>query len=233
MEINLTTIITYTLGFLSQVLFFGRTIIQWFQSEKAGKVLSPILFWQLSLIASIFLLTYGILRKDFVIILGQVFTYFIYIRNLYLKGAWQKFGLTFKIFALVLPFVCFGWMVSSGNYSLKAIYTNEEIARWLLYFGIASQIIFPFRFIYQWIVAEKSKESTLPPGFWYISLVGGSMTVFYAILRRDPVLFIGNFGGLVMYTRNLFLHYTGKGLFDLLPFDLGVVMKRLKRKSDA
>lgn len=231
MEFKLQTLLIFALGLIAQLLFFARTIVQWLKSEKAGKVLSPVLFWQISLVASIIMLVYGILRKDFAIILGQFITFFIYIRNLQLQGAWKKIPGYFKAIAIAMPFICMLWMILSGNYSLHHILNNEEIAHWLLIFGIVAQLVFTFRFIYQWIVAEKNKNSSLPLGFWYISIFGASMTVSYAILRLDPVLLLGNLGGLVMYSRNLILHFTGKGLFDLLPFDVGVIKKYISKKD--
>ncbi|MCF8360640.1 MAG: lipid-A-disaccharide synthase N-terminal domain-containing protein [Prolixibacteraceae bacterium] len=224
----------FALGFLSQVLFFARTIVQWFKSEKAGKILSPVLFWQISLMASIMMLIYGILREDPAIILGQFIVYFIYIRNLQLQKAWKKIPAYFRIISLVLPLTCLLWIFISGENGFGEILKNNDIAPWLLIFGIGAQLIFTFRFIYQWIVSEKKKISELPPGFWFISLTGSLMIFTYAIFRKDPVLFLGHLGSMAMYIRNLMLHYTGKGLFDLLPFDLGVVTKwspRRKKKS--
>lgn len=233
MELSIKTLFIFALGFFSQVLFFARTIVQWIKSEKAGKILSPVLFWQISLIASIIMLIYGILRKDFAIILGQLITYFIYIRNLQLQHAWKKIPFYFRIFSLSMPFVCLGWTAFSGNYSMQHFFKNEEIATWLFVFGIAAQIIFTFRFVYQWLVSERKKLSALPPGFWYISLTGSLLIFTYALFRHDPVLLLGHMGGMLMYLRNLMLHYTGRGLFDLLPFDLGVVQKKftVKKKS--
>ncbi|MFA9392180.1 MAG: lipid-A-disaccharide synthase N-terminal domain-containing protein [Prolixibacteraceae bacterium] len=231
MDSKLADVLIFVVGFASQILFFARTIVQWFKSEQAGKVLSPLLFWQISLIASILMLIYGILRKDFAIILGQFITFFIYIRNLQLQGEWKKIPGYFRISVTLMPFICLTWIILSGNYNLHSILNNEDIAHWLLIFGITAQIVFTFRFIYQWLLAEKTKESALPLGFWYISIIGSSMTIVYAILRRDPVLLLGNLGGLVMYVRNLILHFTGKGLFDLLPFDVGVVKKYFGKKN--
>lgn len=230
MNIKLAGLLIFSLGFVAQLLFFARTIVQWFKSEKAGHVLSPVLFWQISLVASILMLIYGILRKDFAIILGQFITFFIYIRNLQLQNEWKKIPGYFRIIISIMPIVCMAWMILSGNYSLNSILNNENIARWLLIFGIVAQVTFTFRFVYQWMVAEKNKESSLPVGFWYFSVIGAVMTIFYAIMRRDPVLIMGNLGGLVMYLRNLFLNYTQKGIFDLLPFDIGVVKKYMQRK---
>ena len=48
----------FYIGFTAQVLFSARMIVQWIKSETAGRVLSPVLFWQLSL-AGAMLLTRG------------------------------------------------------------------------------------------------------------------------------------------------------------------------------
>ena len=71
-------------GFVGQGLFASRFIIQWIYSEKKGKSHIPIIFWYLSIFGGIGLLTYAIFRKDPVIIVGQTFGIFIYVRNLFL-----------------------------------------------------------------------------------------------------------------------------------------------------
>jgi lipid-A-disaccharide synthase-like uncharacterized protein len=68
----------YIIGFSAQILFSARLLVQWIQSEKVKKVLTPELFWELSLMASFLLFIYGWLRDDFAIMLGQSITYFIY-----------------------------------------------------------------------------------------------------------------------------------------------------------
>ncbi len=77
-------IIFLIIGFLGQGLFASRFIIQWLASEKKGRSYMPIAFWYLSIFGGIGLLIYAISRKDPVIITGQAFGIFIYIRNLYL-----------------------------------------------------------------------------------------------------------------------------------------------------
>lgn len=67
------------------------------------------------------------------------------------------------------------------------------------------QIIFTFRFIYQWWYSRKRGESLLPAGFWIISLAGSLIIVSYGIVRKDPVLILGQSVGFISYTRNLFL----------------------------
>ena len=77
-------IIFLIIGFVGQGLFASRFIVQWIYSEKKGESSIPIVFWYLSIFGGIGLLTYAIFRKDPVIILGQLFGIFIYLRNLIL-----------------------------------------------------------------------------------------------------------------------------------------------------
>ena len=72
------------IGFLGQGLFASRFVFQWIYSEKKGVSSIPIIFWYLSIIGGIGLLTYAIFRKDPVIITGQLFGILIYTRNLIL-----------------------------------------------------------------------------------------------------------------------------------------------------
>ena len=83
-NLNNLELIFLIIGFLGQGLFASRFIIQWIYSEKKGESSIPIVFWYLSIFGGIGLLIYAIFRKDPVIILGQSFGIFIYLRNLYL-----------------------------------------------------------------------------------------------------------------------------------------------------
>ena len=85
------------------------------------------------------------------------------------------------------------------------LFRNEAIPPSLLWLGIISQLVFTFRFIYQWLYSEYKKTSTLPLGFWLLSLVGSLLILVYAIKRQDPVLFIGHLLGSAIYIRNLIL----------------------------
>tara|TARA_X000000368_G_C22900878_1_gene654062 strand:- start:644 stop:934 length:291 start_codon:yes stop_codon:yes gene_type:complete len=79
-----TEIIFLIIGFTGQALFASRFIFQWLYSERLGRSAIPIIFWYLSIFGGIGLLIYAIFRKDPVIILGQSFGIFIYLRNLIL-----------------------------------------------------------------------------------------------------------------------------------------------------
>lgn len=217
MKLSYTDLIIFSIGFTAQLLFFTRSFIQWIKTEKARKIISPVIFWQLSLIASIIMMIYGILRSDPAIIIGQLITFYIYIRNLQISKSWKKIPAYFRY---LIPFIPPSFVLivlfSSGFNSLNLI-SEKNIPIQLMIFGIIAQIVFTFRFVYQWIIAEKNRVSVLIPGFWIISVIGASLTIIYAIIRMDPVLFLSNTGGLMMYTRNIIVYYKSKNTSDINP----------------
>lgn len=195
----------YAVGLIAQLLFSGRLLFQWILSEKHRKVLTPSLFWKLSLFASFLLFFYGYLREDFAIMLGQAITYFIYIRNLQLQGEWQKAPLVLRISLYMFPLLIVLYSYNNNSYDIEKLFYNEAIPLWLLLLGSAAQIVFNLRFFYQWIYSERKKKSSLPLGFWVLSLIGALLILIYAILRKDPVLFIGHITGCFIYIRNIIL----------------------------
>ncbi|UOD35819.1 lipid-A-disaccharide synthase N-terminal domain-containing protein [Deferribacteraceae bacterium V6Fe1] len=80
---NLTETTLLIIGFTGQFFFFMRFFVQWIYSEKQRKSVIPVAFWYFSLLGSVCLLIYAILRKDIVFIVGQSTGFIIYIRNLY------------------------------------------------------------------------------------------------------------------------------------------------------
>lgn len=197
--------IIYCIGFIAQILFSSRLILQWLQSEKQKRVVVPTLFWLLSLSASILLFIYGYLRHDFAILFGQVLTYFIYIRNLQLQKQWQKAHITIRYTLLLLPVFVILLYLNNSKIDVNLFFKNEDIPRGLLVFGIVAQTIFTLRFTYQWFHSEKRKKSILPKGFWVLSLTGSILILIYAIYRKDPVLCVGHTLGSIVYIRNLML----------------------------
>ena len=197
--------IIYSIGFSAQILFSSRLIVQWVTSEKNRRVITPSLFWVLSLIASFLLFIYGYLRLDFAIMLGQALTYFIYIRNLQLQNQWQKVPSVLQWFLLLVPTFIVIYYFNNIRIDAALLFKNEDIPLWLLILGIISQVVFTLRFVYQWIYSEKQNKSVLPFGFWMLSLIGSLLILTYAIIRRDPVLFLGHILGATIYVRNLML----------------------------
>ncbi len=77
--------------------------------------------------------------------------------------------------------------------------------------GFLGQGLFFGRWLVQWITSERNAQSQVPLSFWYMSLVGGLITLAYAIYRQDPVFISGQGVGTFVYLRNLILiHRAGQ-----------------------
>lgn len=71
--------------------------------------------------------------------------------------------------------------------------------------GFLGQATFSLRFLVQWWRSERAGRSVVPLAFWYLSLGGGVLLLFYAVYRRDPVFILGQLTGVFVYLRNLHL----------------------------
>jgi lipid-A-disaccharide synthase-like uncharacterized protein len=71
--------------------------------------------------------------------------------------------------------------------------------------GFLGQGVFFMRWVVQWLASERHAESRVPVSFWYLSLIGGLITLAYAIYRVDPVFIAGQSIGAFVYLRNLML----------------------------
>lgn len=69
-------------GIAAQVMFFSRFILQWYLSEKTGKITVPISFWILSLIGAGLILVYALARQDIVFIITGILQLGLFSRNL-------------------------------------------------------------------------------------------------------------------------------------------------------
>lgn len=94
-------------------------------------------------------------------------------------------------------FVLDAWWTKLTSLSARDLF-------WLT-FGFAATSFFAARFIWQWLASEKKGRSTVPLGFWILSLLGGSMLLVYACHLKDPVFIAGQGLGLFIYVRNLML----------------------------
>lgn len=224
MEKTLSQWIIFGIGFLAQGLFSARILVQWIMSERKKKVVSPTIFWVLSLLASYLFFIYGWLRDDFAIMFGQVISYYIYMWNLKIKGVWSiskdgqlegsKGNIWWKgpllTILLITPVVGIGYVLSDTAAFKQQFFQNSNIPLRLVIYGSLGQVIFTLRFVYQFFYSRKRNESYLPAGFWIISLIGSAVIVSYAIIRRDPVLALGQATGFISYSRNLMILHKQK-----------------------
>ncbi|HNV27703.1 MAG TPA: lipid-A-disaccharide synthase N-terminal domain-containing protein [Cyclobacteriaceae bacterium] len=197
-------LLIYGLGFFAQSLFGARTIIQWIKSEREGRVVSPTLFWIFSICGSFLFLIYGVLRNDFVILFGQTISFYIYIRNLQLKGFWTRIPLLLRSLIFPLPPLLLLWVGLFSPESFDQIFSKADFTDLFIIIGSIGQLLLNFRYLYQWYHSEKANESILPLGFWVISAFASVMVVLYGIYRHDPVLLVAQGLGLVAYLRNIY-----------------------------
>jgi lipid-A-disaccharide synthase-like uncharacterized protein len=197
------TIAIYALGFAGQAFFGIRLLMQWWYSEKRARVLSPAIFWYFSLFGSITFLLYGLFRSDPVIIIGQILSYYIYIRNLQLKQKWQTYPLLVRFAVASLPaaVLLMAFLTFNFEYPLSAFTSPTMIV------GAVGQLALNLRFVYQWYYSEKVQESSFPYGFWQISVWASVLVIFYAlfhpVLGFDPVLLLSQSLGIIVYVRNM------------------------------
>src|SRR5438876_5786014 len=59
------------LGYVAQIMFTMRFLVQWIASERAGKMVMPIAFWFFSIGGGALLLAYALYIRDPVFILAK------------------------------------------------------------------------------------------------------------------------------------------------------------------
>lgn len=72
------------IGLVGGTCFGVRFIIQWILSEKAKRIVVPDIFWYLSFVGSVILLFYSFHIDRLPVVIGLVFSPFLYGRNLVL-----------------------------------------------------------------------------------------------------------------------------------------------------
>ena len=66
-------------------------------------------------------------------------------------------------------------------------------------------MLFTARFLVQWIASERAGQSVVPMAFWFFSMGGGLMTLIYGIVKREPVIILGQSLATLIYIRNIML----------------------------
>jgi lipid-A-disaccharide synthase-like uncharacterized protein len=66
-------------------------------------------------------------------------------------------------------------------------------------------LFFTARFLVQWISSERAGKSIVPMAFWFFSMGGGVMTLIYGIVKREPVIIVGQALATIIYIRNIML----------------------------
>ena len=199
----------YCVGISAQVFYTGRVFVQWYLSEKHGRVESPALYWILSIIGSMILFFYGWLRNDFSIIFGEYLSYYIYMWNIMAKGLYAKTPKIVPIIQVLLPVVVSIALFKDIPQFAQTFLKNDDVPLRLLILGTAGQFIYKMRFVYQWLYSVKKGQSLLPLSFWVIAIVGSLLIIIYGIIRHDWVLILGQFG-IIASARNIMIGLSNK-----------------------
>ena len=85
---------------------------------------------------------------------------------------------------------------------LKGLSYKDTI--WMI-ICLTGQLIFFSRWVVQWLASEKNSKSVIPVAFWWFSLIGGLITLFYAYHLNSFPFMLAQFIGIFIYLRNLFL----------------------------
>lgn len=193
------------IGMMSQLCYAARQLVQWVMTERLKRLVSPTGYWAFSLAGCCFMLTYGWLREDIVILIGQILSFYVYVLNLDYKGAWRRIPRIIRIVLYFVPVLALIFTAINAPQLVDRFLHNPEIPLWLMIYGTSAQLIFLSRYAYQVAYSVKRHESCLPPLFWLISLVGASLTLIYGIIRLDPILMIGQSASIVIFSRNLYV----------------------------
>src|ERR1043165_10244993 len=105
-----------------------------------------------------------------------------------------------------LMFIQFGQAL--GDYLYDFFVAKFDF--WLA-FGLIAQLFFTARFLVQWIASERAGNSVVPIAFWFCSMGGGLMTLVYGIVKREPVIILGQSLATIIYVRNIMLIVKNRG----------------------
>ncbi len=219
----------YPLGLLSSFIYGVRFFVQWIASERKKRSYTPKLFWHLSLLGNLLLCVHSLVQVQYPICMTQTINAVISWRNLnLLNESSKRKSFYFVLFLLILSFLFITFLfliqgVLNGEmiWNRQAIYPGASSKETQIPFafhiiGWLGIFLFCLRFWIQWWYAEKSQSSELNSSFWWLSLTGALMSLFYFSLLQDIVNILGPSFGLIPYVRNIILVYkTRKSALNL------------------
>ena len=185
-------------------VYGSRILIQWYLSEKHHRVESPGIYWVLSSLGAVLLYVYGWLRKDLSIIIGESLGYYVYMWNISILGLYKKVPRIVIFLQAIFPLVILALIIQDLPSFVQTFLKNEYVPMGLLLFGIAGQVTYEIRSIYQLVYSYRRHESVLPLGHWVLAVIGSVMIITYGLIRHDWVLAIGQFS-IFFSIRNLMI----------------------------
>ena len=201
----------YLLGLVAMGVYGSRILIQWYMSEKSHRVESPGIYWVLSSLGAVLLYVYGWLRKDLSIIVGESLGYYVYMWNIGILGLYKRVPRIVIILQALFPLVIIGLIIKDWTVFVETFLHNEYVPLGLLLFGIAGQVTYEIRSIYQLVYSVRRRQSVLPLGHWVLAVIGSLMIITYGLIRHDWVLAVGQFS-IFFSIRNLMICLSSRKL---------------------
>jgi lipid-A-disaccharide synthase-like uncharacterized protein len=213
--------VLYPLGFLASLAFSARGLSQWLYSEAKGTSSVTHLFWRLSLVGNVLLLIHSLIQSQVHVALVQTANGLISWRNLNLLGPHDR-RIRFRNVVTTLIVALIATLIVSSRISV--LFTGsvdwirvptlpwtepqqQHASPTLHFLGTVGMLLFASRFWIQWWCAEMASSSVLPATFWWISLIGAALSLFYFGAITDPVNLVGPLFGMIPYIANLRLIY--------------------------
>jgi lipid-A-disaccharide synthase len=208
----------YPLGFLANIFFAARFILQWIKSEKVHQSHFSDSFWTISLWGSLLMTLHSFIQIQYPVCLIQACNAILYGRNLQLirhqKNELMPFSkvclcLAILVAGLTAAFMAQSWLVFGQLEWMRVPDFIEPKGMHVSFMwnaiGFCGTFLFASRFWIHWWRAEKDFTKALKSDFWIISLVGSVLALAYFIHIKDLVNIIGFGAGMVPYMRNLIL----------------------------
>jgi len=179
--------------------FYGlRFVVQWLQSERAGRSVTPTSFWVLSLCGVALGGTGTVMQAEWVLVPAFLVNAALYTRNLFIDGEDRLGPLPAALIGLALAALLIA-------FNVRELEPVTGLAAVFLAVGIVGQVIFTSRFIVQWYLSERVGRSHFPPAFWWLSLVGALFNLAYTVWLGKPEFVLGYAFAWFFPLRNLML----------------------------
>lgn len=196
--------ILYPFGFLAYIAFGARFLLQWIQSERERKSVTPALFWKLSITGNLLLFIHSLIQIHYPMCLCQGINGVLAWRNMNLESKSPRsiefvYASLFLITTLTTLFFAY-----QGVWILSIDHTGLHIL------GSIGILCHSVRFWVQWWQAESQKTNSLTQAFWWLSFIGALLCSIYFFLIRDWVNLVAPLLSLVPFGRNLWLIYQQK-----------------------
>ncbi|MCH9632834.1 MAG: hypothetical protein S4CHLAM6_11770 [Chlamydiae bacterium] len=208
----------FGLGTLATIPFGLRSVLQWFLSEYKKKSHVTVAFWTLSIAGNVLMLAHYLVQVQFHLYFIRFFPfYFAFRQYALMKGRAKPFSwkrliksltvitFSFTILFMIRVYAEYGNLRWISNPLMPWSKSIRDVSSLWHVLGFIGATLFMSRLWLQWWQSEKASQSILPSSFWWISLIGASLTLSYALYIQDLVTALGYSLGLIPYVRNLML----------------------------